>query len=95
MTLKIVAVFPEGGDAAKNEKYVNCTENALGLRDWCKQNDADLVVTSSKDGSDSGEGMHRPWAMSTFMYSMPRPASFIIVKLRSAPTGQAHVACPC
>lgn len=55
MTLKIVAVFPEGGEAAKNEKYVNCTENALGLRDWCKQNDAELVVTSSKDGSDSGE----------------------------------------
>lgn len=68
MTLKIVAVFPEGGDAAKNEKYVNCTENALGLRDWCKQNDADLVVTSSKDGSDSGEGMHRPCAGSTSMY---------------------------
>lgn len=55
MTLKIVAVFPEGGEAAKNEKYVNCVENALGLRDWCKQNDADLVVTSSKDGSDSGQ----------------------------------------
>lgn len=64
MTLKIVAVFPEGGDAAKNEKYVNCTENALGLRDWCKQNDADLIVTSSKDGSDSGEGMHCPCAVS-------------------------------
>lgn len=55
MTLKIVAVFPEGGEASKNEKYVNCVENALGLRDWCKQNDADLVVTSSKDGSDSGQ----------------------------------------
>lgn len=60
MTLKIVAVFPEGGEAAKNEKYVNCTENALGLRDWCKQNDADLIVTSSKDGSESGEGMQHP-----------------------------------
>ena len=58
MTLKIVAVFPEGGQAAKNEQYVNCRENALGLRGWCKQNDADLVVTSSKDGSDSGEGLH-------------------------------------
>ena len=54
MTFKIVAVFPKGGDAAKNDQYVNCEENALGLRDWCKKNDAELVVTSSKDGSDSG-----------------------------------------
>lgn len=64
MTLKIVAVFPEGGEAAKNEKYVNCVENALGLRDWCKQHDADLVVTSSKDGSDSGQNLDHPTEVS-------------------------------
>lgn len=29
-------------------------ENALGLRDWAKENDAELIVTASKDGSDSG-----------------------------------------
>lgn len=57
MTIKVVAVFPKGGDAAKNDKYVNCEENALGLRDWCKKNDAELVVTSSKDGSDSGANL--------------------------------------
>lgn len=28
MTLKIVAVLPEGGEASKNDKYVNCVENA-------------------------------------------------------------------
>ena len=58
MTLKVVAVFPEGGEASKNEKYVNCVENALNLREWAKKNDAELIVTSSKDGSDSGELAH-------------------------------------
>ena len=52
--MKVVAVFPKGGEAAKNDKYVNCEENALGLRDWAKENKAELVVTSSKDGDDSG-----------------------------------------
>ena len=52
--MKIVAVFPKGGEASKNEKYVNCVENALGLREWCEQNKGELIVTDSKDGSDSG-----------------------------------------
>lgn len=52
--MKVVAVLPEGGKAAKNEKYVNCVENALGLREWCEKNKAELVVTASKDGDDSG-----------------------------------------
>ena len=52
--MKVVAVFPKGGDASKNDKYVNCEENALGLRSWAEKNKADLIVTSSKDGNDSG-----------------------------------------
>ena len=52
--MKVVAVFPKGGDASKNDKYVNCEENALGLRSWAEKNKAELIVTSSKDGSDSG-----------------------------------------
>jgi hypothetical protein len=62
MTIKIVAVFPKGGEASKNEKYVNCVENALGLREWCDKNKAELVVTESKDGDDSGEHVHQPYA---------------------------------
>ena len=62
MTIKIVAVFPKAGEASKNEKYVNCVENALGLREWCDKNKADLVVTESKDGDDSGEHLHQPYA---------------------------------
>jgi len=61
MTIKIVAVFPKGGEASKNEKYVNCVENALGLREWCDKNKAELVVTESKDGDDSGEHLHQPY----------------------------------
>ncbi|KAL0033197.1 hypothetical protein WJX79_009035 [Trebouxia sp. C0005] len=58
MTIKIVAVFPKGGEASKNDKYVNCVENALGLREWCEKNKADLVVTESKDGDDSELAKH-------------------------------------
>ncbi len=65
MTIKIVAVFPKGGEASKNEKYVNCVENALGLREWCDKNKAELVVTESKDGDDSGEHLHQPYTQST------------------------------
>ena len=64
--MKVVAVFPKGGEAAKNEKYVNCEENALGLRDWAKENKAELVVTSSKDGDDSGTSCH-PLAVLLFV----------------------------
>ena len=65
--MKVVAVFPKGGEAAKNEKYVNCEENALGLRDWAKENKAELVVTSSKDGDDSGASCH-PLAVLLFVW---------------------------
>ncbi len=62
MTIKIVAVFPKGGEASKNDKYVNCVENALGLREWCDKNKADLVVTESKDGDVPGAHLHHSYA---------------------------------
>ena len=50
---KIVAVFPEGGDAAAEKRYVCCVENALNLRDYVGDH-ADLIVTADKEGSGSG-----------------------------------------
>lgn len=67
MTIKVVAVFPKGGDASKNDKYVNCVENALGLREWCDKNQAELVVTESKDGKDSGQPLRLTSTQSLFI----------------------------
>ena len=50
---KVVAVFPEAGKAAEDQRYVCCVENALGLKELLKGK-ADLVVTADKDGPESG-----------------------------------------
>ena len=49
-----MAVFPPGGDAAKNPDYVCCAENGLGLRELLKDKDFDVFVTSDKEGPDCG-----------------------------------------
>ena len=49
-----MAVFPPGGDAAKNPEYVCCAENGLGLRELLKEEDFDVIVTSDKEGPDCG-----------------------------------------
>lgn len=51
---KVVAVFPTGGEAAKEPRYVNCVENGLGLPEFLKGR-AEFIVTSDKEGKDSGE----------------------------------------
>ena len=51
---KWVAVLPEGGEAAKDPKYLCCVENALDLREFAKEKKADLFVTADKEGPDSG-----------------------------------------
>ena len=50
---KVVAVFPTGGSAAKEPRYVCCVENGLGLPTFLKGK-ADLVVTADKEGAGSG-----------------------------------------
>ncbi len=48
----------KGGEAGKkNKKILGCVENALGLREWIKENKLEnrlkLVVTSDKQGENS------------------------------------------
>jgi formate dehydrogenase len=50
--------FVKGGEAGKkNKKILGCVENALGLREWIKENKLEdrlkLVVTSDKQGEKS------------------------------------------
>ena len=52
---KVVAVFPTGGEASKEPRYVCCVENGLGLPGFLKGK-AELVVTADKEGA--GSGMH-------------------------------------
>ena len=50
---KVVAVFPTGGSAAKEPRYLCCVENGLGLPAFLKGK-AELVVTADKEGAGSG-----------------------------------------
>jgi len=54
----VLVVLYEGGEAGKkNKKILGCVENALGLREWIKENKLEdrlkLVVTSDKQGEKS------------------------------------------
>ncbi|CAF1205258.1 unnamed protein product [Adineta steineri] len=54
----VLVVLYEGGEAGKkNKNILGCVENALGLREWIKENKLDsrlkLVVTSDKQGENS------------------------------------------
>ena len=60
---KLVAVFPPGGDASKNDDYTCCAENGLGLRELLKDKDFDVFVTADKDGKDSGVFLHNATAL--------------------------------
>lgn len=56
--ISITFVFVLGGEAGKkNKKIYGCVENALGLREWIKENKLEnrlkLVVTSDKQGPNS------------------------------------------
>ncbi|CAF5011722.1 unnamed protein product, partial [Rotaria sp. Silwood1] len=53
----VLVVLYEGGEAGKkNKNILGCVENALGLREWIKQNKLEnnlkLVVTSDKQGEN-------------------------------------------
>eukprot|EP00891_Asterochloris_glomerata_P003956 jgi/Astpho2/3956/Aster-01132 len=60
MPTKVVAVLPKGGDAANREGFVNCVEQALGLPEFLKQKNAELVVTADKDGPHCELEKHIP-----------------------------------
>lgn len=48
---KVVAVLYDGKEyAAMNPKFLGCTENALGIRDWLQGKGHQYVVTSDKEG---------------------------------------------
>ncbi|KAK9807137.1 hypothetical protein WJX73_009855 [Symbiochloris irregularis] len=59
--MKILAVLPQGGKAAKSPRYVCCQENGLGLKELLKGR-ADVIVTSDKSGPDSEFEKHLPEA---------------------------------
>lgn len=50
---KLLAAFPQGGEASKNPAYTCCSENGLGLRELLRDKGFDVIVTSDKDGPDS------------------------------------------
>lgn len=58
---QLLAVFPEGGEASKNPAYTCCRENRLGLDDF-KEKGFDVIVTSDKEGANSGESV-LPYAL--------------------------------
>lgn len=51
---QIVTVLYDGGKAAQEEpRLLGTTENCLGLREYCKKNGHELIVTSDKEGPNS------------------------------------------
>ncbi|POY69906.1 putative Formate dehydrogenase [Rhodotorula taiwanensis] len=57
--MKVLCILYDGGKHAEQEKrLLGTTENALGLPDYCKKNDIELVVTSDKEGPDSEFAKH-------------------------------------
>ncbi|CAF0934265.1 unnamed protein product, partial [Didymodactylos carnosus] len=64
---KVLTVLYEGGEAGKrNKNILGCVENALGLREWIKENNLEnqleLIVTSDKEGDKSVVEQHLPTA---------------------------------
>ncbi|MCO5602287.1 hypothetical protein L7F22_056416 [Adiantum nelumboides] len=58
---KIVAVLYDGKEyAANNAKFLGCTENALGIRDWLQGKGHQYVVTSDKEGESCELEKHVP-----------------------------------
>lgn len=51
---KILGVFFAAHEYAKNPEFLGCVENALGIREWLESKGHKYVVTSDKDGPDSG-----------------------------------------
>ncbi|BGP49232.1 formate dehydrogenase (NAD+) [Rhodotorula kratochvilovae] len=57
--VKVLAILYDGGVHAEQQpKLLGTTENALGLRPYCKEHGIDLVVTSDKEGKDSEFNKH-------------------------------------
>ncbi|SCV69820.1 BQ2448_1214 [Microbotryum intermedium] len=57
--VKVLAILYDGGEHAKEQpRLLGTTENALGLRDYCKEQGWEYVVSSSKEGADSDFQKH-------------------------------------
>ncbi|BGP56069.1 formate dehydrogenase (NAD+) [Rhodotorula sphaerocarpa] len=57
--MKVLCILYDGGKHAQQEKrLLGTTENALGLPDYCKKNNIELVVTSDKEGPNSEFAKH-------------------------------------
>ncbi|KAH7292304.1 hypothetical protein KP509_29G061300 [Ceratopteris richardii] len=58
---KIVAVLYEGKKyASLNPKFLGCTENALGIREWLQSKGHEYVVTADKEGPNCELERHIP-----------------------------------
>lgn len=51
---KILGVFFAAHEYAKNPDFLGCAENALGIREWLESKGHKYVVTSDKDGPNTG-----------------------------------------
>jgi hypothetical protein len=60
---KILGVFFAAHEYAKNPEFLGCAENALGIREWLESKGHKYVVTSDKDGPNSGtlRILTQPW----------------------------------
>ncbi|GAA5961256.1 hypothetical protein JCM8115_001524 [Rhodotorula mucilaginosa] len=57
--VKVLCILYVGGKHAEEEKrLLGTVENALGLPDYCKKNNIELVVTADKEGPDSDFAKH-------------------------------------
>ena len=52
---KILGVFFAAHEYAKNPDFLGCVENALGIREWLESKGHKFVVTSDKEGPNSGK----------------------------------------
>ncbi|KAH7292310.1 hypothetical protein KP509_29G061400 [Ceratopteris richardii] len=58
---KIVAVLYEGKEHASfNPKFLGCTENALGIREWLQGKGHEYIVTADKEGPNCELEKHIP-----------------------------------
>lgn len=51
---KVLGVFYKAHEYADNPEFLGCAENALGIREWLESQGHTYVVTSDKEGPDSG-----------------------------------------
>lgn len=50
-------MFYKAHEYASNPQFLGCEENALGIREWLESKGHTYVVTSDKEGPNSGNAL--------------------------------------